>query len=136
MNPVKRGALVALGCLGVALTSSAQTAPDPDWAALAQRVITAISAQHFTEVEARYDAAMKAALPAGKLSSTWETIGQQVGTLRDVSLVNVEAVGPHHVVTLRCQFDKAVLDAKVTFDPEQRLAGLQGAHRRSGPQVD
>jgi dienelactone hydrolase len=92
----------------------------------------------FAAAVARFDATMKAALPAPKLRETWEAIQAQAGPFQKQNGATAIKVTRYDVVLVTCQFERTALDAKVVFDAKGRVAGLfflpsHAAAEASGP---
>lgn len=121
-------ALVVFICVvaGVVARGAAQEAKDQNSAAVAaaQQVMQELVAGQFDKVEVRYDTRMAAALPPGKLASTWPSLIEQVGAFQSITNTQTTKTQGLDVVKLECKFQNAVLDATVAFDSDGRIAGL------------
>ena len=121
-------ALVLCICVvaGVVARGAAQEAKEENSAAAtsARLVIQELAAGQFDKVEAQYDARMAAALPAGKLASTWPSLIEQVGAFETIANTQTTKTQGLDVVKLECKFQNAVLDATVAFDSDGKIAGL------------
>jgi dienelactone hydrolase len=89
----------------------------------ARTVVEELSSHDFAKVEARFDDRMRAALPPEKLAAVWTSLEAQVGKFQQFRGVVVSG-RPMTTVTLVCHFERADLDALVTFDQSGSLAGL------------
>ncbi len=124
MNVLPRLAAVGvLSLIGIA-TPTARAWAAEDWLVLGKTVATEITERHFDKVEARFDAKMAAALPAGKLGAIWDGLLAQTGPFRGITGARDEEYQGYRLVYVSCKFDKAALDAKLVFDHERHLAGL------------
>jgi uncharacterized protein len=119
---------ILLVCLGANLFAlgAAQEPAKQNSAAVtaAQQVIQELVAGHFEKIEAQYDARMAAALPPGKLATTWPSLIEQVGAFESVTNTHTTKVQGLDVVRLECKFQNAVLDATVALDANGKIAGL------------
>lgn len=75
------------------------------------------ASRHFNEV-------LRAALPAGRISGIVEALRQQLGDPKDRGPWRHGCEGRANTLWQRIAFEQAPLDAKVTFDAEDRIAGL------------
>lgn len=119
--------LLAATTLFGATTSSAQAAPAPvefDAKAEARKVVDALGESRFSEVEARFNAQMAAALPAGQLAMAWSQLTAQVGTLKVLGEPKLEEQNGVTIVTFPAEYEQAKLNLIIAWDGERRLAGL------------
>lgn len=120
---------VALGCaviviLGVAFLRAlnAQERPAVDHAT---RVLDLLEAGKFEEVAAEFSAKMAAAMPVSRLREVWTTVSRQAGARTSIigQRVVPQTTGNVTVVT-DCQFEKAALIVMLSFDAEDKIAGM------------
>ncbi len=104
--------------------ASVQKPAKPESASAARQVIQQLVAGQFDKVEAQYDARMAAALPPGKLAALWPSLIQQAGTFQSVMDVKTSKMQALEVNILVCKFQNALIDVRVTFNSEGKLAGL------------
>jgi dienelactone hydrolase len=105
-----------------------QAAPAPE--TRAREIVSWMAAGQFEKVEALFDSAVAAALPAGKLGESWKSLIVQVGAFKRVTGAKVKTVQGLQVVTLTTAFESAVLDGNMVFHPDGKLAGLHfGLHK-------
>lgn len=90
----------------------------------ARAVIQDLAAGKFAEIEAKYDARMAAALAPGKLGEAWTSINSQAGAFQSIVSARTSRVQTFDVAKLVLQFEKATLDATVTFDTDGKIGGL------------
>jgi dienelactone hydrolase len=86
--------------------------------------VDALVAGRFAEAARRFDERMAAALPPEKLEAAWTSVGASGGAFVRRGEPRGEQVGGHRIVFVRCEFQKASLDAKVVFDDDGRIGGL------------
>ncbi|HWF85653.1 MAG TPA: alpha/beta fold hydrolase, partial [Vicinamibacterales bacterium] len=91
----------------------------------AKRVIDLLEAGQFEEVAAEFNAKMAAAMPVSRLRDVWTTISRQLGARTSIITQRVvaQATGNVTVVTA-CQFEKAALNVMLSFDAENKIAGM------------
>ncbi|MGE5327450.1 MAG: alpha/beta fold hydrolase [Deltaproteobacteria bacterium] len=114
---------IVAGLFLAALTLAA-TATAQDYQALGRELTRNLAERKFDKVAARFDERMAAALPAAKLSATWDGLLGQVGAFRRIAETRLEDQQGYQVVFVTCEFEKAALDAKFAFDSNGRVAGL------------
>ncbi|MFZ0968265.1 MAG: alpha/beta fold hydrolase [Candidatus Acidiferrales bacterium] len=110
-------AMIALG----APVQAQETDPETH----ARQVIDQMMAGKFSAIEAQYDPAMKAALPAGKLSDFWQQLNSQAGSFKKVTDVSEKVVQGYQVVTLVCDFQQATLDTIISFTSDGHIGGIR-----------
>lgn len=81
---------------------------------------------------ARFDDTMKAALPEDKLEELWGQLLAQVGEYQEQVGVRSESQEGYQIVILTTRFAKALLDVRVVFDSQGRIAGLFFAPAQQG----
>ena len=89
-----------------------------------RQVIQDMSSANFAKVEAQFDARMAAALPPGKLGQGWSAIASQFGAFQAIASAQTTKVQTYDMVRMVLQFEKGMLDATVSFDPEGTIAGI------------
>jgi hypothetical protein len=95
-----------------------------DFEALAKDVAQELGSRQYNKVEARFDAAVAAAMPLEKLQDFWDATAAKVGAFKAVTNVtSVENQG-YHSVTLSCAFEKAPLNLRLVFDKDGKIAGF------------
>jgi dienelactone hydrolase len=80
--------------------------------------------EDFATAVTQYDDTMATALPEPKLHEAWITLQNQAGRFRRQLRARTEKVPGYNVVLVTCQFEKAVVDAKVVFNANGKVAGL------------
>ena len=118
------GILLLLAITGAAVHAVAQDAKDSPSAIAAKQVIQELVAGQFEKVEALYDARMAAALPPGKLAASWPELIKQAGAFQAITSTQTTQTQGLQVVKMECNFENAVLDATVVFNPDGKLGGL------------
>jgi dienelactone hydrolase len=91
----------------------------------ATRVLELLDAGKFDEVAAEFNAKMAAAMPAARLRDLWTAVRQQYGARTSIISQRpvTQATGNVTVVNA-CQFEKAALNVMLSFDPENKIAGM------------
>jgi dienelactone hydrolase len=99
-------------------------APAPTPETHARDIVALLISNNFAKVETQYDAAMKAALPPGALSTSWASATQQFGAFQSITGARTQAVGDNQVVLLSCRFEKFDVTLRLAFNASGELAGL------------
>jgi dienelactone hydrolase len=118
---------LALLATALCLTLSAAQEPSPpapDFSKLGRTFILELATGQFDKAAVQFDAAMSQALPEAKLAQTWSSLVAQVGSLKTIHEVRVVPEQKFKVVYVTCQFEKAMLDAKIVFSSDAKIAGL------------
>jgi dienelactone hydrolase len=115
-------ALVAILGGGPVNMAHAQESPALDHA---KRVLDLLGAGKFEEVAAEFNAKMASAMPASQLRDVWTAVSRQAGARTSIisQRVVTQATGNVTVVT-GCQFEKAALNVMLSFDADDRIAGM------------
>ncbi len=92
--------------------------------AMARRFVECLAKKDFAAATARFDSAMKAALPEATLAGTWESLQTQAGPFEAQLGARSEKQMGYDVVFITCKFRRATLDAKVVFDANGEIGGL------------
>lgn len=95
-----------------------------DFEALGKGIITQLVARQFDQVEAQFDAQMKAALPVSKLPEVWDSLLGQAGAFKNISASRVTERQGLHAAIVTCEFERATLDAKIFMDAQGQVKGL------------
>jgi dienelactone hydrolase len=91
----------------------------------AARVLDLLESGKYEEVAAEFNAKMAAARPVAQLRDTWTAVRQQAGALTSIisQRAVTQATGNVTVVNA-CQFEKATLNVMLSFDADNRIAGM------------
>jgi uncharacterized protein len=123
-------ALTLLSLLGICAHSAVVAAEPPDEEKLkeqkasAKALVEALAKEDFKAAGKDFDDAMKKALPADKLESTWKTVTGQVGAFKKVTGYRVESTAKVNFVFVVCQFEKIDVDVRVVFNADKQITGL------------
>jgi uncharacterized protein len=113
--------LVAIVAIATSDAGHAQESP----VAHATRVLDLLEAGKFEDVAAQFNAKMAAAMPVSRLRDMWTTVSRQAGARTSIirQRVVTQATGNVTVVNV-CQFEKTALAVMVSFDAENKIAGM------------
>jgi dipeptidyl aminopeptidase/acylaminoacyl peptidase len=114
--------LVAIMGIAIAYPGYAQESPAVGHAT---RVLDFLEAGKFEEVAAEFNTKMAAAMPVSRLRDVWTTVSRQAGVRTSIisQRVVTQATGNVTVVTA-CQFEKTALTVMLSFDAENKIAGM------------
>jgi len=111
--------------LALFVTNPPQQASSPEPLAHARAVLGLLSTGEFGRVEEQFTDQMKAALPPGRLASTWTTLQVQAGAFKSCSDdARLRAIADKQMVITPCQFERAKIDVQLAFDSDGKIAGL------------
>ncbi len=90
----------------------------------AREIVTMLDKGKYAEVISRFDSTMTKAAPEEKLRTIWTSLINQTGKLqKELSDTTIPYNG-YEIVLVTCKFEKTILDVKVIFDKESKVAGL------------
>jgi|HubBroStandDraft_4_1064222.scaffolds.fasta_scaffold00277_10 dienelactone hydrolase len=95
-----------------------------DFEALGKALVTQLVARQFDQVEAQFDAQMKAALPVTKLPEVWDSLLGQAGAFKGIVGTRVTESQGLHAAIVTCDFERSTLDAKIFMDAQGQVKGL------------
>ncbi|WP_052465220.1 esterase EstD [Thermotoga profunda] len=86
-----------------------------------------LSTGEFDKAQQMVSQVMLDALKQSKLTleSFWKTLNSQVGNFKQILRVKSTTEQGYNVVFVGCDFEKMKLDAKIVFDQQEKIAGLQ-----------
>ncbi len=114
-------------------------ASQADNAESAREIIRMLDKGKYTEVISRFDSTMTKAAPEEKLRTIWTSLINQTGKLQEELSDTTIQYNGYEIVLVTCKFEKTVLDVKVIFDKESKIAGLFFAPHReiaTGPETN
>jgi pimeloyl-ACP methyl ester carboxylesterase len=79
----------------------------------------------FTRATRTFDATMLKVMPPDELKKTWEKLVDQFGAFKKQMGSRSASEGDYDIVYVTCDFARAKLDARVVFDKQAKIAGLQ-----------
>jgi dienelactone hydrolase len=117
--------LIAFALIFLVLAGPAPAAPAPgDPSSVATNFFDLLVKRDFSAAAKQFDKTMSAALPAEKLSQTWDSLIAQVGPFQKQLGVQPAEYGATKIVLLHCQFANAPIDVKVVLNGQQQVSGL------------
>ncbi len=112
-----------LVCIGGILTAGEEKKL-PEQTEMALALVDSLAKGDFAAAGKNFDKVMEKVFPTDKRKDTWETLVKQVGAFQKRTGTRVEKAGKYDVVIVTCQFEKMELDARVVFNAEKQVAGL------------
>lgn len=97
----------------------------PQQTAIATALVDALAKGDYDAAGKDFDKVMQKIFPTEKRKELWESLLKQVGAFKKRTGTRVEKVDKYDVVFVTCQFERAALDARVVFDADKKVAGLQ-----------
>ena len=95
-----------------------------DFEAIGKGIVTQLAARQFDQVEPQFDEQMKAALPLSKLPEVWDSMLAQAGPFKSIVSARVMEKQGLHAAIVTCEFERAMLDAKIFMDAQGQVKGL------------
>lgn len=115
--------LLITGMSGLSAQSSVPT-QNAKQESIAIGFLNYLSQQDYLSAVGIFNHSMLEALPEGKLKATWESILQAYGGFQKIQGRTHVKVHNNDVINVECVFEKAWLEAKISFDRENKIAGL------------
>ena len=97
---------------------------DPVQATLATHFLDHLDAGRYDDALAMATPRLREGLSGGKLAATWDTLPKQLGARTGRSAVRGEIVEGQPILTATLVFPMMPLDARITFDEGNRVAGF------------
>ena len=95
-----------------------------DVAELASMFVEKLATNDFAGAVEFFDANMLKELPEAKMQEVWQTLQEQVGAFQSETNKEIEEMGQAQIVVLTAQFERALLDVRMTFNQDKRIIGL------------
>ena len=101
-----------------------EAALDPDLARRAEQFLDLLDAQDYDKALAMTTPEEVKALGDGKLQGIWQALPMRLGQRQSRGAPRGQEIQGHEVIAERLQFEDVVLDARVVFDRQKRIAGF------------
>lgn len=98
--------------------------PEGEPPEVASRFVALLQAGDYDTAVSYFDSTMKNQLPAKQLQTAWESLLQQAGNFRQEVAKKSEETGGYEIIIVTAQFEQAYIDIRITFDSDNRIAGL------------
>lgn len=103
---------------------AAEAAPATDAVPLALAVLDEMDAGRFEAVHARFDERMSAGLGVDQLRQVWLSLPAQLGAAKGRGEPRSATRDGTRIVTVPLIFENAVLNASLSFEPDDRISGF------------
>jgi dienelactone hydrolase len=123
---MKQRGLILLLILSIVIFLHPQKDNAPRWeelVSIAKEFVSALVNGRYDDSVKYFDETMTKLAPPEKMEEVWKSIVQQVGPFKEVKGVWTESLPKYDIVYVTCQFEKALLDVKVVFDQNKKIAG-------------
>jgi dienelactone hydrolase len=97
---------------------------DKNLVLLAEKFLHHLIQNETQDAIAMFDETMTRALPPEKLEKMWPMLQLQAGKFEEIQAARTDNQAGYRIVFLTCRFTKSLLDLKVVFDKEDKIAGL------------
>lgn len=115
----------ASGNAAATTSVSAPLVEDPgNLSAVGAGFVDLLAKKDFAAAESHFDPTMKSVMPESRLRAVWEELLGQAGPYQKQLRTRTEKQAGYDIVFVTCQFERKVLDMKVVYDSQQRVAGL------------
>ena len=112
--------VLSLACLLAHLPARAADPPD----VLAMRVLDQLDAGEFDAVAGQFTPEARAAIDAAALQRIWTSLPEQVGAAQGRGAPVISEIGGLRVVTVPLKYERTSLQAVISLDDQDRVAGL------------
>ncbi len=111
-----------------------EPAPGGEITDMASWFIASMETEAFDVAVSIFDPTMNQMLPESKLAQLWQDLLEQVGPFVGEVAKRVESEGEHDAVIVTAEFEKMMLDIRVVFDKNKKVAGMffQPVHQLEG----
>jgi uncharacterized protein len=110
------------GVLGMSV--SGLGAPELENQRVAQQLVDAFAQGDYRAATVNFNAQMRSALPVDELKTVWESLIGQVGSFKQKQTARTESTQGSEVIFIPCQFERAILEAKIVLNAQHQVAGL------------
>ncbi len=123
MSPIVHAAVTTAILVCGMFASAQMQRPDPE--KLGVETVNDLVARHFSKVESQFNDKMQSALPVERLSAVWDALIEKAGPFERILGTHAEDQAGMSVVLVTCKFKDDVFDLQLTFDSQDRIAGMR-----------
>lgn len=116
--------LLAFFCAPFAPAAQQQSAPAPDYSALANAIVTNFDARQFDKIHAQFSTQAAAAISSDQLGQFWDQVLAQAGAFQEIDSTELSTQAGYHIAAVTCAFAKTSLKIILAFDHDGHVAGL------------
>ena len=95
-----------------------------DLKVLGQMFIGLLLNADFKTATGRFDETMQKVVSESKLQESWQQLITDAGTILNVTPISTSEVDDNRIVIVRCEFQWIILDAKIVFNQQGQISGL------------
>ena len=92
--------------------------------ALAERFVSQLLQNNYDKAASQFDDQMKTAFPESELKKSWQRVTIPAGDLIQMGVLQTAEMEGHRIVSVRCQFELAAIDAQLVFNSQGQISGL------------
>jgi len=92
--------------------------------ALAERFVSQLLQKNYERAASQFDDQMKTAFPESELKKSWQRLTLPAGDLIQMGVLQTAEMEGHRIVSVRCQFELAAIDAQLVFNSQGQISGL------------
>ncbi len=100
------------------------TAPSADLSSRAAGFVTLLSDGDYESAVNMFDESMTSIMPEEKLEKVWRSLLSKFGPYEEHTAAQGTKVSGYDVFLIPCRFEKASINARITFDADREIAGL------------
>lgn len=115
-------ALLAVAALSYAWLKNTQHAQTLEESAT--NSLNALVAGNYGVVTSQFDESMAQSLPGETLSRTWSNFATSAGKFNRIREIHTGVSGPYQIATLRCEFERVVVDVRFSYNQKRKISGL------------
>ncbi len=117
----------AVFCLEYPVIAAPSLSETSEAVLVSKAMVDWLRAGDFKRVMEEFTVEAKERLPQESLEAAWRSLNDRLGGFKAISRVSRVPADEGNQVVLVCEFTKAAVDMKVTFDWKQRVSNLQFA---------
>ncbi len=115
---------LAMSVAGIPVAAQPSPAPSPELSRLAQEFVEFMIGEDFASAVRRFsDSIQRDVSPAG-LGEAWRSLLTRFGRFQRQVGTRSEQIPGHVIVIVTCLFERGLIDVRIAFDGERRIAGL------------
>jgi uncharacterized protein len=97
---------------------------DSDVERKAMSFLNQLQKEKYKDAIGYFDEVLLNVIPADKLNQIWNQVRSQTGNFDQVEGISTKKENGIDAVYLRCKFEKSILDIKLTFTKNNKIAGF------------
>jgi hypothetical protein len=117
-------ALIVMFSISFIACDQGQVADVPDFTVPAKGFVEMLAKGDYANAFAKFDTAMKDAMPADGIEAAWQSLLAQAGGFEKIVGVRQTKEQKYDVVYVTCAFERSQLDVKVVYNDNKEISGL------------